>query len=122
LGWSAGEGGDHVEVAVVVEDGDAILLGRGGDEEVGERQGPMEACMEGVPLDLQGAGEAVVVGAQVVEGVQPGADARRFRAVCWRRLGDAVAVVADGGVDGFRPVAGSVGGVGPVDCRSRMTR
>src|ERR1044072_8622862 len=32
-------------------------------------------------LDLQSAGEGAVVGSEVVEGVEPGADACRFRAV-----------------------------------------
>jgi hypothetical protein len=32
----AGEGGDHVEIAVIVEDRQSIQLGGGGDEEVGE--------------------------------------------------------------------------------------
>lgn len=36
LGGLAGEGGDHVEVAVVVEDGQPVQLRCGGDEKVGE--------------------------------------------------------------------------------------
>lgn len=81
FGGLAGEGGDHVEVAVVVEDGQPVQLRGGGDEQVGERQGMVEARVERAALDLQGAGEGVVVAAQVVKSVEPGADTRRLRAV-----------------------------------------
>jgi hypothetical protein len=35
LGGAAGEVGDHVEVAVVVQDGGSVAFGAGGDDEVG---------------------------------------------------------------------------------------
>nr|WP_159056068.1 hypothetical protein [Streptomyces scabiei] len=48
----------------------------GRDQQVGEGQGAVEACLESMALDLESAGEDVVVGAEVVEGVEPRADPR----------------------------------------------
>lgn len=81
FGGPAGEGGGHVEVAVVVEDGEAIQLRGGGDEQVGEGEGAVEARVECAALDVQRAGAGVVVAAPLVEGVEPDADPGCFRAV-----------------------------------------
>lgn len=46
FGGLAGERGDHVEAAVVVEDGPPVDFGGGGDQQVREGRGPVEAGVE----------------------------------------------------------------------------
>ena len=69
LAWLAGDLGDEVEVAVVVEQGETGLFGGGGDEQIGDLASPLAAGGEEAldlagPLDMGGGIHPVARDAQ----------------------------------------------------------